>query len=40
MSDEALENLLHENRVFAPDPQFAAQANATAELYEQAEADR
>jgi acetyl-CoA synthetase len=40
MSDEALENLLHENRVFPPDPQFAASANATAELYDQAEADR
>lgn len=40
MSDEALENLLHENRVFPPDPQFAASANATAELYDHAEADR
>ncbi|HQR79899.1 MAG TPA: acetate--CoA ligase [Actinomycetota bacterium] len=40
MSDEALENLLHENRVFAPTPEFAAQANATHALYEVADADR
>ena len=40
MSDEALENLLHENRLFPPSPEFAAQANATAQMYEQAAADR
>jgi acetyl-CoA synthetase len=40
MSDEALENLLHEDRVFPPGPEFAAAANATPEMYEQAEADR
>ena len=40
MSDEALENLLHENRTFPPSAAFAAQANATAEMYEQAAADR
>jgi acetyl-CoA synthetase len=35
----AIENLLAENRTFAPDPAFAAQANATADLYAEAEAD-
>jgi acetyl-CoA synthetase len=40
VSHEALENLLHENRAFPPSAEFAAQANATAELYEQAKADR
>ncbi|MEZ5184329.1 MAG: acetate--CoA ligase [Candidatus Nanopelagicales bacterium] len=40
MSDEALENLLHEGRNFPPNPQFAAQANGKADLYEQAAADR
>ena len=40
MSDEALENLLHENRTFPPSPEFAAQANATAQMYELAAADR
>ncbi|MCL1871704.1 MAG: acetate--CoA ligase [Promicromonosporaceae bacterium] len=35
-----LENLLHETRSFAPAPAFAAQANAQAELYDQAAADR
>jgi acetyl-CoA synthetase len=34
-----IENLLTEARTFAPDPDFAAQANATAELYLEAEAD-
>jgi acetyl-CoA synthetase len=38
--DQALENLLHEERTFAPDPEFAAQANADASLYDQAAADR
>ena len=36
----ALENLLTETRSFAPSAEFAAQANATPELYEQAKADR
>ena len=31
-----LENLLHETRSFPPSPEFAAQANATPELYEEA----
>ncbi|MBA8827372.1 acetyl-CoA synthetase [Saccharopolyspora lacisalsi] len=35
-----LDNLLSENRTFAPSSEFAAQANATAELYQQAEQDR
>ncbi|MBA3235036.1 MAG: acetate--CoA ligase, partial [Chloroflexi bacterium] len=34
-----IENLLAESRVFPPDPAFAAQANATAALYEEADAD-
>ena len=34
-----IENLLAERRTFPPDPAFAAQANATAALYEAAEAD-
>ena len=40
MSHEALENLLHEDRVFPPSAEFAAQANATAALYDAASADR
>jgi len=40
MSDEALENLLHENRLFPPSAEFAAQANATAQMYDDAAADR
>ena len=40
MSNEALENLLHEDRTFPPDPAFAASANATPALAEQAAADR
>jgi len=40
MSNEALSNLLHEERRFPPDPQFAEQAVASADLYEQAAADR
>ena len=35
----AIENLLAENRTFPPDPAFSAQANATPDLYAQAEAD-
>ena len=40
MSHEALENLLHEDRAFPPSAEFAAQANATAALYDEAKADR
>ena len=40
MSDETLENLLAENRLFPPSTEFASQANATAETYNQAAADR
>ncbi|MFL6026997.1 MAG: acetate--CoA ligase [Friedmanniella sp.] len=39
MSDDALSNLLHENRRFPPPPELAARANVTAETYEQADAD-
>ena len=34
-----IENLLLEERAFPPDPAFAAQANATADLYEEAARD-
>ena len=34
-----IENLLAETRTFPPDPAFTAQANATADLYTEAEAD-
>ena len=34
-----IENLLAEDRKFPPDPAFTAQANATADLYAEAEAD-
>ncbi|MDI1288583.1 MAG: AMP-binding protein, partial [bacterium] len=40
MTHEALENLLHEDRVFPPSAEFAGQANATAALYDAASADR
>ncbi len=40
MSQEALENLLQENRTFPPSPEFAAQANAQPEMYEAAARDR
>jgi acetyl-CoA synthetase len=36
---EAIEALLHEHRVFAPDPTFAAHANAQPGIYEEAERD-
>jgi acetyl-CoA synthetase len=39
MSDEALENLLHEDRRFPPPAELAANANVTAETYEQAADD-
>ncbi|WP_308423928.1 acetyl-coenzyme A synthetase N-terminal domain-containing protein, partial [Saccharopolyspora thermophila] len=35
-----LDNLLTESRTFPPSEEFAAQANASAELYEEAAADR
>ena len=37
---QSLENLLHENRRFPPSEEFAANAVATAELYDRANADR
>jgi hypothetical protein len=37
---ESLENLLSEDRQFPPTAEFAAQANAKPELYDQAELDR
>ena len=40
MSTDTLANLATENRTFAPDPLFAAQANAQPSLYDQAAADR
>jgi acetyl-CoA synthetase len=40
MSHEALENLLHEDRAFPPSDAFAAQANASASMYDDAAADR
>jgi acetyl-CoA synthetase len=39
MSEPELENLLAEKRKFPPDPAFTAQANATADLYDEAERD-
>ncbi|MGO4663069.1 acetate--CoA ligase [Terrabacter sp. 2TAF16] len=39
MSEEPLDNLVHEGLTFPPPPEFAAQANGTADLYEQAAAD-
>jgi len=38
-SSQALENLLKEERLFPPSPEFVAQANATADIYEKADAD-
>jgi acetyl-CoA synthetase len=38
-SSPEIENLLAETRSFPPDPEFTAQANATADLYMEAEAD-
>ncbi len=40
MSHDAIENLSHEDRAFPPSAQFAAAANATAALYDEAAADR
>ncbi|KRC88224.1 acetyl-coenzyme A synthetase [Terrabacter sp. Root85] len=39
MSEEPLENLVHEGLTFPPPPEFAAQANGTADLYDQAADD-
>ncbi len=39
-SNEALSNLLREERRFPPSAEFAAQANATSLMYEEASADR
>ena len=39
-SSEALSNLLHETRTFPPSEEFAAAANAKADLYERADTDR
>jgi acetyl-CoA synthetase len=38
-SEPEIENLFAETRTFPPDPAFVAQANATAALYDEAEAD-
>jgi acetyl-CoA synthetase len=40
VSHDAIENLSHEDRAFPPSAEFAAQANATADLYAEASADR
>jgi acetyl-CoA synthetase len=40
MSNEALENLMHEERRFPPSEKFVADAIASADLYDQARADR
>jgi acetyl-CoA synthetase len=40
VSHDAIENLSHEDRSFPPSAEFAAQANATAALYDDAAADR
>ena len=40
VSGEALENLSHEDRLFPPSDEFAAQANGKAALYDEAKADR
>jgi acetyl-CoA synthetase len=39
-NQESLANLGHENRLFAPSAEFAAQANAQASMYDEAEKDR
>jgi acetyl-CoA synthetase len=40
VADETLSNLLHEERTFPPSEEFAARANARADLYDRATADR
>ena len=37
---ESLSNLLSENRTFPPSPEFARDANAKVEIYDEAERDR
>ena len=39
-NNPTIRELSQEDRTFEPPPAFAAQANVTAELYEQAETDR
>jgi acetyl-CoA synthetase len=39
-NQESLANLGHENRLFPPSAEFASQANAKAEMYDEAEKDR
>jgi acetyl-CoA synthetase len=39
MSEATLDNLSSENRTFAPSPEFVAQANAQASLYDEADRD-
>src|SRR5687768_9929892 len=39
LDEKAIEALLDEGRLFPPSPEFAAQANAKADLYERADAD-
>ena len=39
MSDDALSNMLHENRRFPPPPELVAAANVTAETFAEADAD-
>jgi acetyl-CoA synthetase len=39
VSEEPLENLVHEGLTFPPPPELAAQANGTADLYDRAAAD-
>jgi hypothetical protein len=39
VTDDALDNLLHEDRRFTPPADLAANANVTAEMYAEAEAD-
>ena len=40
MTSESLSNLLNETRTFPPTPEFAKQANAKIEMYDEAERDR
>ncbi|CAN2225337.1 Acs Acyl-coenzyme A synthetases/AMP-(fatty) acid ligases [Candidatus Nanopelagicaceae bacterium] len=40
MTSDSIENLSNENRTFAPGSEFASRANAKADLYAQADADR
>jgi acetyl-CoA synthetase len=40
VTNDALSNLLHEDRRFAPSEEFAAQANAKSDLYDESRADR